>query len=99
MRACVCNNWFNWDHSLFFDSLAWLWELVDVLMPELYISKGESGMFIRGTLTEAERIVAAARAAGNKKLTIVPYTWIRYYDVNTGSSAILNHIYIAKHIM
>jgi hypothetical protein len=32
---------------------AWLWQLVDVLMPELYISKDNGGMFIRGTLTEA----------------------------------------------
>ena len=60
------------------DSLAWLWALVDVLMPGLYIQNTSGGMFIRGTLTEAERVVTAARTAGNKKLTIVdvPYTWI-----------------------
>ena len=47
-------------------------------MPELYISQSVDGSYIRGCLRETERLVANAHAAGNTKLSIVPFTWQRY---------------------
>jgi hypothetical protein len=65
------------------DALAWLWEQVDVLMPELYIRSEDNADYIRGMLRETERLVSAAHAAGNKKLAIVPFTWMRYGNNDT----------------
>jgi hypothetical protein len=59
------------------DALQWLWNQVDVLMPELYISEGQGTSYIRGYLEETERLVTNAHAAGNTKLSIVPFTWQR----------------------
>ena len=60
------------------DALQWLWNQVDVLMPELYISQSLDESYIRGYLRETERLVANAHAAGNTGLSIVPFTWQRY---------------------
>lgn len=65
------------------DALQWLWNQVDVLMPELYISEGQDASYIRGYLKEAERLVQNAHAAGNTKLSIVPFTWQRYSHTDT----------------
>ena len=80
------------------DALAWLWPLVDVLMPELYISEKVNADFTRGMLREAERIVAntaATTATSDSRrrshsprqqaaaLEIVPFTWMRFDDNNT----------------
>lgn len=65
------------------DALQWLWNQVDVLMPELYISEDEDASFIRGYLKETERLVQNAHAAGNTKLSIVPFTWQRYSRTDT----------------
>ena len=65
------------------DALQWLWNQVDVLMPELYLSEDEDASFIRGYLTETERLVQNAHAAGNTKLSIVPFTWQRYSRTDT----------------
>jgi hypothetical protein len=54
------------------DKLQWLWNQVDVLMPELYMPKLWGADYIRGMLREAERLVTAAHANGNTKLAIVP---------------------------
>ena len=52
-------------------------------MPELYISEGQDASYIRGYLKEAERLVQNAHAAGNTKLSIVPFTWQRYSHADT----------------
>eukprot|EP01012_Entosiphon_sulcatum_P011480 TRINITY_DN16991_c0_g1_i1.p1 TRINITY_DN16991_c0_g1~~TRINITY_DN16991_c0_g1_i1.p1 ORF type:complete len:468 (-),score=56.55 TRINITY_DN16991_c0_g1_i1:31-1434(-) len=60
------------------DALAWLWQEVDVLMPELYFKTVnetlQSAYFNRGLMGEAERVLAAHARPGTG---IVPYTWQR----------------------
>ena len=70
------------DSACFLSSQAWLWQQVDVIMPELYIPTTATADFTRGMLREAERLVSVARAAGNTKLGIVPFTWMRFDNDN-----------------
>jgi hypothetical protein len=65
--------------------------------PRLHVAKTEprallfspdlDASYIRGYLTETERLVAAAHAAGNTKLSIVPFTWQRYSHAPPGNSS------------
>lgn len=61
--------------------MIWLWDLVDVLFPSVYMSKKrldaeERLVMVKGRIDEARRLSSLS----NSELQIIPYLWYKYSD-------------------